>query len=70
VDEAIAEVDRFLDRSLRAGEEAIYVIHGHGTGALRSALRAHFADHDLVDRVAPADRKEGGDGVTVVWLRP
>lgn len=69
VDEAVAEADKFLDRALLAGEEALFVIHGHGTGALRSALRAHWVGLEFVDRIQPAERKDGGDGVTVVWLK-
>jgi DNA mismatch repair protein MutS2 len=69
VDEAISELDKFLDQALGAAEPAIFVIHGHGTGALRSALREHLAESDLVEEFAPAERREGGEGVTVVWLK-
>lgn len=69
VDEALAEADRALDRALRAGEDVLFLIHGHGTGALRSALRSDLPDHALVERLHPADAADGGDGVTVVWLK-
>jgi DNA mismatch repair protein MutS2 len=69
VDEAIGEVDKFLDRAIGAGEPVLFLIHGHGTGALRTALRSHLAASPLVDRTHPAEPKEGGDGVTVVWLK-
>jgi DNA mismatch repair protein MutS2 len=69
VDEAVAEVERFLDRALRSGDAVLYVIHGHGTGALKSALRAHLSASELVERIHPAEAKDGGDGVTVVWLK-
>ena len=68
VDEALAEVDRFLDRSLRTSEVAVFIIHGHGTGALRSAIREFLAEHGLVENMHAADVRHGGDGVTVVWL--
>ena len=68
VDEALAEVDRFIDRGLRAAETAVYIIHGHGTGALRSAIREFLAEQDLVEKAHAADVRDGGDGVTVVWL--
>ena len=69
VDEGLAELDRFLDRALRYEEQAVFVIHGHGTGALRSALRAHVVDLDHVRRFQPAGVQDGGDGVTIIWLK-
>jgi DNA mismatch repair protein MutS2 len=69
VDEAEAEVDKFLDRALQSGDSVLFVIHGHGTGALRTALRSHLESSELVERIAPAGPKDGGDGVTVVWLK-
>ncbi len=68
VDEALAEVDRFVDRGLRAAETCVFIIHGHGTGALRSAIREHLAGEDVVENLHAADVRDGGDGVTVVWL--
>jgi DNA mismatch repair protein MutS2 len=69
VDEGLSELDKFLDSALRAAEPAIYVIHGHGTGALRAALREHLGESELVDSFHAAEAKEGGEGVTVVWLK-
>jgi DNA mismatch repair protein MutS2 len=40
------------------------VIHGHGTGALRNAVRAHLRDSPHVRRQRPGNADEGGDGVT------
>ena len=69
VHEALAVADKALDDALRAGEDALFMIHGHGTGALRTALREHLTDHPVVDRFEPGAPREGGDGVTVVVLR-
>lgn len=69
VDEAIAETEKFIDRALRAAEPVLFLIHGHGTGALKSALRSHLGASPLVERTAPGEPRDGGDGVTVVWLR-
>lgn len=69
VDEAVAQVDRFLDESLLAGRDTIFVIHGHGTGALRSAVRSHLASHKAIEKVRPGEQNEGGDGVTVAFLK-
>lgn len=69
VDEAVAQVDRFVDESLMAGRDAIFVVHGHGTGALRSAIRTHLASHKGIEKHRPGEQAEGGDGVTVAFLR-
>jgi hypothetical protein len=58
-----------IDQALRAGEPALFIIHGHGTGALRAAVREHLGDSELVSDLHPAEPREGGEGVTVVWLK-
>jgi len=68
-DEAIAVVDRFIDESLIAARDTIFVIHGHGTGALRAAIRAHLGLHKGVERFRAGEQSEGGDGVTVAFLK-
>lgn len=70
VDEALEEVDRFVDRFLGAQvDEAGFVLHGHGTGALKKAVRDHLALHGHIDRARPATQQEGGDAFTVFWVR-
>jgi DNA mismatch repair protein MutS2 len=69
VDEAVAQVDRFVDESLLAGRDAIFVVHGHGTGALRQAIRSHLQTHQGIEKLRPGEQSEGGDGVTVAFLR-
>jgi DNA mismatch repair protein MutS2 len=44
------------------------IIHGKGTGTLRRAVREMLAKHTLVESYAEAERRDGGDGVTVVEL--
>ncbi|HWO22147.1 MAG TPA: Smr/MutS family protein [Kofleriaceae bacterium] len=68
-DEAITQLDRFLDESLLAGRDAIFVIHGHGTGALRAAVRGHLQGHGAIEKFRPGEQREGGDGVTVAFLK-
>jgi len=68
VDEALRAVDLELDRSLRAGEETLHVLHGHGSGALKAAVREHLQRSPYVKRARPAEQHEGGDGVTVAEL--
>jgi DNA mismatch repair protein MutS2 len=69
VDEAVANVDRFLDESLLAGRDTAFIVHGHGTGALRQAVRAHLLGHRAIDTFRPGEQAEGGDGVTVAFLK-
>jgi hypothetical protein len=49
-----------------AGLPRATIIHGHGTGALRDAVRAATATHPLVGTARPGERGEGGDGATIV----
>lgn len=68
-DEAIAQLDRFIDESILAGRDALFVVHGHGTGALRTAIRQHLARHAGIDKHRAGEQGEGGDGVTVAFLK-
>jgi len=47
-DEALAEVDKYLDDAGLAGLPRVYIIHGKGTGALRAAVQHHLKSHRLV----------------------
>ncbi len=67
--EAVSMAEQFLDRCVGAGKSVAFLIHGHGTGSLRIALREALEKSAYVDRMRPGEPREGGDGVTVVWLR-
>jgi DNA mismatch repair protein MutS2 len=69
VEELLREVDRFLDALYGEGAPECVILHGHGTGALKHALREHLAASPYVGTFRPGDRHEGGDAVTVVQLR-
>ena len=69
VEELLREVDRFLDRLYAEGAPDVAILHGHGTGALKQALRDHLSASPYVGTFRPGDRHEGGDAVTVVQLR-
>jgi DNA mismatch repair protein MutS2 len=62
-------VENFLDQGMRNGEEAALIIHGHGTGALKQAIRDYLANSPYIRMYRPGESHEGGDGVTVVALR-
>ncbi len=66
--EAVRAVRERMDAAAMAGLPEVRVIHGHGTGALRAAVREELARHPLVDRAEPAPPEEGGDGVTIAYL--
>jgi DNA mismatch repair protein MutS2 len=68
VDEATERVDAFIDKLLSEGDPAGFVLHGHGTGALKAAVRAHLAAHRFVEKSRPGEQDEGGDAFTVLWI--
>jgi len=68
VDDALEESDKFLDRALLEGKQAVRIIHGFGTGVLRKAVREHLRKHPAVKSWRPGGENEGGDGATVAVL--
>jgi DNA mismatch repair protein MutS2 len=69
VDEAIDRLDAFLDRMMGEGEAVGFVLHGHGTGAMKAAVREHLGSSSYVEQSRSAESDEGGDAFTVFWLR-
>ncbi len=69
VEEALAVMDRDLDLMDRNNIGIVIIIHGHGTGALKQAVRDALKLNIYVRDFRPGDFGEGGDGVTVVKLR-
>ena len=67
VADALDRLDRFLDKAALAGLSSVRLVHGVGTGALRSALREHLIGHVLVGSFAPEEGNRN-DGATVVEL--
>jgi DNA mismatch repair protein MutS2 len=68
VQEALDALDRFLDGALLAGHDEVRIVHGHGTGRLRDAVRRYLAEHAGVQGQRPGRPNEGGDGVTMVTI--
>ncbi len=68
IEESVDRLDAFLDYHYGRPTTAVRVIHGHGTGALREALREHLRRSGYVRGLRPGEKEEGGDGVTVVQL--
>lgn len=67
-DEAIEQVEQFLDRMSLDGRTPVFVIHGFGTGALRKAVRAYLDRSPYVRRWRPGGERQGGDGVSIIDL--
>lgn len=69
VDEGIYEVDRFIDNAIMSHINVITIIHGKGTGVLKSAVREHLRHHKQVKSCRRGVYGEGEDGVTVAELK-
>lgn len=67
-DEAVLEVERFLDRALLGGYGQVDIVHGMGTGALRRAIHDALRRSSAVRTFAVAPADQGGGGVTMVTL--
>ena len=69
VDEALPEVDAYIDRAILNGQTVVYLIHGNGTGALRTAIHKHLRGNRMVKSFRLGRYGEGESGVTVVELK-
>jgi DNA mismatch repair protein MutS2 len=69
VDEAVDRVDKFLDDAFIAELPQVRIVHGFGTGALRTAISALLRDHPHVARFEFAPQAQGGRGVTIATMR-
>ncbi|MFL5695473.1 MAG: endonuclease MutS2 [Ktedonobacteraceae bacterium] len=68
VEDALEELETYLNDAAMSGMSSVRIVHGKGTGALRSAVRQQLAHHPLVKSYTSAPPNEGGDGVTIVKL--
>ncbi len=68
-DEALDATVAALDKATLAGSPLLRIIHGHGTGKLRTVIREYLKGSPYVAGFRAGERAEGGDGVTVVELR-
>jgi DNA mismatch repair protein MutS2 len=65
VEDALEELETYLNDAVLAGLSSVRIVHGKGTGALRQAVREFLSRHPLVKSNASAPPQEGGDGVTI-----
>jgi len=68
VEDALPRVDHFVDQALLHGLEKIQIIHGVGSGRLRSAIGKYLQGHRRVKKFGSGDVLKGGGGVTLVEL--
>jgi len=69
VDEAICELDKYLDDAYLAHLPSVRVVHGKGTGALRSAVHSHLKRQKHVKEFRLGEYGEGDAGVTIVTFK-
>ena len=68
VEDAIPKVDKFIDQALLRGLEKIQIVHGVGSGRLRSAIGKYLQEHRGVKHFALGEGMRGGGGITIVEL--
>lgn len=69
VEEAVYEIDRYLDHAVMAGLSQVSIIHGKGTGALRAGVQEFLKTHPQVRSFRIGEHGEGHTGVTIVTLK-
>ena len=67
-DDALSMAVTFLDRSINDERRVCFLLHGHGTGALKEAIRRELKSSPYVRYFRAGNPGEGGDGVTIAWL--
>lgn len=68
-DEAIYEIEKYLDRAVMLGLSNLKIIHGKGDGILRKLIRDYLKKYPSVSRIEDEHLDRGGDGITFVYLK-
>lgn len=69
VEEALDSIEQHLDKAMQKNIHEFTIIHGHGTGALKKAIRDYLNDSPYVLKYRAGEDVEGGDGVTIVDVK-
>ena len=68
-EEALNEVDLYLDADILAGYPQVTIVHGKGTGALRQGITEYLKNHSSVQKFEFAPNNQGGNGATIVYFK-
>lgn len=68
-DEAVYEIEKYLDRAVMLGLASLKIIHGKGDGILRKLIRDYLRKYKSVSRIEDEHADRGGDGITFVYLK-
>lgn len=68
VEEGLEKVEAFLDQARMEGRDLVFVLHGHGTGAMKQAVRTWLKRSKQIREWSPANADQGGDAYTVARL--
>ena len=69
VEEALEDIEKFLDGAILSGLGLVNILHGKGTGALMEAIHEYLKNQSFIKDYKFADEDQGGTGITVVELK-
>ncbi|MBO7673235.1 Smr/MutS family protein, partial [bacterium] len=69
VEDGLNALEMYLDEASLANLNEVIIIHGHGTGAMKQAVRDYFTISPYIKEFRPGNDTEGGDGVSVVAIK-
>ena len=69
VEEALGEVDAFIDQAILVGFNQLRIVHGKGHGVLRDVIQNHLRGNHYIEQIGDEHIERGGSGVTVITLR-
>ncbi|WP_069661136.1 endonuclease MutS2 [Arcticibacter eurypsychrophilus] len=67
-EDAVYEIEKYLDKALMMGISTLKIIHGKGDGILRKLIRGYLSKYAQVSRIEDEHQDRGGDGITYVYL--
>ena len=67
-DEALKEIDRWIDDAMIIGANNLRLIHGKGDGILKKIIRDYYHNKSFVKRISYEDVRMGGEGVSLIEL--
>ncbi|MEL6557446.1 MAG: endonuclease MutS2 [Bacteroidota bacterium] len=69
VEEALGEVDAFIDNAILVGFNQLRIVHGKGHGVLRQVIQNHLRGNHMIEQIGDEHVERGGSGVTVITLK-